>query len=324
MRPPSDPDPHAGPARLGLRDAPRLLAAYGIFVALAGLFLFLTITKPDTFFTSGNLQNVLRQNSFTTVLAVGVTLTILTGGIDLSVGSVVALSGVLCADRLASGSGIPVAILVGAAAGLVNGALITRVRIPPFLVTLATMLIVRGAAQKLTSGRTIPVPDAIAPSFAVLSDGMVPVAIMAAVLALAAFALARTPFGRHLYAVGGNPEAARLCGIRVPRVLLVVYVLCGLLAGLAGVMVASRLSSGYPNAGLFFELDAVAAAVVGGTSLFGGRGSIVGTLAGAFFIGILNNGLNLYEVQHYDQQMVKGAVLLLATSLDRWRAKETA
>jgi len=317
-----------GPASTLLRRAARFLAAYGIFVALAGLFVFLTITKNDTFFTQRNLMNVLRQNSFTTVLAVGVTLTILTAGIDLSVGSVVALSGVLCADVLAHGHGIAaglaVGLAVGAAVGLVNGALVTRVRIPPFLVTLATMLIVRGAAQKYTGARTIPIPEPVASAFSVLSDGLFPVAIMAAVLALAGFGLARTPFGRHVYAVGGNAEAARLCGIRVPRVLLVVYVLCGLLAGLAGVMVASRLASGYPNAGLFYELDAVAAAVVGGTSLFGGRGSVWGTLAGALFIGILNNGLNLYEVQQYDQQMVKGAVLLLATSLDRWRTKETA
>jgi ribose/xylose/arabinose/galactoside ABC-type transport system permease subunit len=134
--------------------------------------------------------------------------------------------------------------------------------------------------------------------------------------------LTRTRFGRHVYAVGGNPEAARLAGIRVPRVLLWVYVLCGACAGLAGVMVASRIGSGYPNAGLFYELDAIAAVVVGGTSLFGGRGSVWGTLAGAFFIGILNNGLNLYEVQEYDQRIVKGVVLLAAASLDLWRGRQ--
>ncbi len=132
----------------------------------------------------------------------------------------------------------------------------------------------------------------------------------------------RTPFGRHVYAVGGNPEAARLCGIRVRRVLILVYVACGLLAGLAGVMVAARVGAGDPNSGEGYELDAVAAAVVGGTSLFGGRGSVWGTLAGALFIGLVNNGLNLFEVQHYDQKIVKGLVLLAATSLDLWRGRD--
>jgi len=135
--------------------------------------------------------------------------------------------------------------------------------------------------------------------------------------------LTRTAFGRHVYAVGGNPEAARLAGIRVRRVLVCVYAACGLLAGLAGVIVASRIGSGYPNAGELYELDAIAATVVGGTSLFGGRGSIWGTLAGAFFIGILNNGLNLYEVHAYDQMILKGVVLLAATSLDLWRSRDS-
>lgn len=306
----------------------RFLAGYGIFLALAGLFLFLAIARSDTFFTGQNLMNVLRQNSFTAILAAGMTLTVLTGGIDLSVGSVVALAGVLCADVLARGGGVVAAmgagLAVGALVGLVNAALVNAVRIPPFLVTLATMLIVRGAALKYTGARTIPVPEAASGVFTALSEGIVPVAVMLAVFVAVWVLLVRTPFGRHVYAVGGNAEAARLAGIRVQRVRLGVYLACGIAAGLAGVMVASRLDSGYPNAGLFYELDAVAAVVVGGTSLFGGRGSVWGTLAGAFFIGILNNGLNLFEVQHYDQQIVKGVVLLAATSLDLWRGKEEA
>lgn len=303
----------------------RWVADYGILVALAALFAFLAISRHETFLTSFNLQNILRQNSFTVILACGMTLAILSAGIDLSVGSVVALAGVVCAWFVAHGYGIPLGLLagcvVGALTGGVNGLFVTRVRIPPFIATLATMMVVRGLALKFTGARTIPIPADSLEAFAGLSDGFTPVVVMLAVVVATWLLLTRTPFGRHVYAVGGNPEAARLAGIRVPRVLLGVYVLCGAMAGLAGVMVASRIGSGYPNAGLFYELDAVAAVVVGGTSLFGGRGSVWGTLAGAFFIGILNNGLNLYEVQEYDQRIVKGAVLLAAASLDLWRGR---
>jgi ribose transport system permease protein len=301
----------------------RWLSSYGIFIALAAECLALAITT-DAFFTTGNIMNVLRQNAFTAILAAGMSFAILTGGIDLSVGSVVALSGILCADVLVRGwglaAGIAAGLFVGLAVGAINGLVVTKVGIPPFIVTLAMMLIARGAAYKYTDARTI---SGLPASFASLSYGLVPVAIMAAVFALAWLLLMRTPQGRHVYATGGNREAAWLAGIRVDRVLLGVYVLCGACAGLAGVLVASRLNAGYPKAGEFYELDAVTAVVVGGTSLFGGRGSIWGTLAGAFFIGILNNGLNLFHVETYDQLMVKGAVLLAAASLDRWRA-ETA
>jgi ribose transport system permease protein len=299
----------------------RLLANYAIFAALALECLVLALAT-DAFFTQGNLSNVIRQNAFTAILAAGMSLVILTGGIDLSVGSVVGLAGVLGADvLLRSGSvpaGVAVGLLVGLAVGTVNGLAVTRLRVPPFIVTLAMMLVVRGAAYKYTNARTI---SGLPPSFAAISQGALSAAIMAAVFALTWLLLMRTPFGRHVYATGGNAEAAWLAGIRVNRVLLAVYALCGLCAGLAGVLVASRLSAGYPKAGEFYELDAVTAVVVGGTSLFGGRGSIWGTLAGAFFIGILNNGLNLFHVETYDQLMVKGAVLLAAASLDRWRAE---
>ena len=234
----------------------------------------------------------------------------------------VGLSGVLCADALVRGAplpaGVAVGLLVGLAVGAINGLAVTKLRVPPFIVSLAMMLLVRGAAYKYTNARTI---SGLPSSFAALSQGALAAATMAAVFALAWVLLMRTPFGRHVYATGGNPEAAWLAGIRVHRVLLAVYALCGLCAGLAGVLVASRLNAGYPKAGEFYELDAVTAVVVGGTSLFGGRGSIWGTLAGAFFIGILNNGLNLFHVETYDQLMVKGVVLLAAASLDRWRTK---
>jgi ribose/xylose/arabinose/galactoside ABC-type transport system permease subunit len=302
----------------------RLVSAYGIFGALLVECAFLALAT-DAFLTPENLANVLRQNAFTAIIAAGMSFAILTGGIDLSVGSVVALSGVACADVLSRGlglgPGLAAGLLVGLAVGALNGLVVTRLGIPPFVVTLAMMLLARGAAYKYTDARTI---SGLPASFASLSHGFAPTAIMAAVFALAFVLLARTAFGRHVYATGGNRDAAFLAGIRVNDVLLRVYVLCGLLAGLAGVLVASRLNAGYPKAGEFYELDAVTAVVVGGTSLVGGRGSIWGTLGGAFFIGVLNNGLNLYHVEHYDQLVVKGAVLLAAASLDRWRAEPAA
>lgn len=297
----------------------RLLSRYAIFVALAVECLVVGLLT-DTFFTQANLSNVLRQNAFIAILAAGMTFVILTGGIDLSVGSVVGLSGVVTAGLLAGGAGLTVAIaaglFVGLVVGLVNGLAVTTLRIPAFVVTLAMMLVVRGAAFKYTDARTI---TGLPEPFAVLSSGVATAAIMGVVFVAAWIVLVRTPIGRHVYAVGGNVAAAWLSGVRVARVQLAVYATCGLSAGLAGVLVASRLNAGYPRAGEYYELDAIAAVVVGGTSLFGGRGSIWGTLAGAFFIGILNNALNLFQVSTYDQMIVKGAVLLAATSLDRWR-----
>jgi ribose transport system permease protein len=300
---------------------PRALSSSAIFIALALECLVLAVAT-DTFLTTENLTNVLRQNAFPAIVAAGMTFVILTGGIDLSVGAVVGLAGVLCADALVHGwslgAALGVGLAVGLVVGLVNALIVTRVRVPPFIVTLAMMLVVRGIAFKYTDARTISgLPD----SFASLSQTVPMVIAMAVTFVLSWLLLMRTPFGRHVYATGGNRDAAWLSGVRVDRVLTLVYVLCGLAAGLAGVLVASRLNSGYPRAGELYELDAVAAVVVGGTSLFGGRGSIWGTLGGTFFIGVLNNGLNLYNVSAYDQMIVKGAVLLAAASLDRWRGR---
>ena len=299
--------------------ARRFLSRYAIYIALAVECATLALAT-NAFFTVDNLGNVLRQNAFPAIIAAGMTFTILTAGIDLSVGSVVGLSGVLCADTLAHGGGLAAAIgaglALGIAVGAANGLIVTRIRIPPFIVTLAMMLVVRGIAFKYTNAGTISnLPPLLSP----LSRGLPMTAAMVTVFALSWVALERTAFGRHVYAIGGNADAAWLSGVRVNRVLMAVYIGCGACAGLAGVLVASRLNAGYPRAGELYELDAVAAVVVGGTSLFGGRGSIWGTLAGAFFIGILNNGLNLYNVSPYDQMIAKGAVLLAATSLDRWR-----
>jgi ribose transport system permease protein len=295
------------------------LSRYAIFVAL-GLECLVVGLAADSFLTAANLANVLRQNAFIAILAAGMTFVILTGGIDLSVGSVVGLSGVVAAGLLAAGAAMPAAIAaalgVGLAVGTVNGFAVTTLRVPAFVVTLAMMLVVRGAAFKYTDARTI---TGLPPAFGVLGGGAAAAACMLSVFALSWLVLARTRFGRHVHAVGGNPAAAWLAGVPVERVRFVVFMVSGLTAGLAGVLVAARLNAGYPRAGEYYELDAIAAVVVGGTSLFGGRGSIWGTLAGAFFIGILNNALNLFHVSTYDQLIVKGIVLLLATSLDRWR-----
>jgi len=299
----------------------RWLSRYAIVGALVLECVFLALAT-DSFFSAANLSNVLRQNAFTAILAAGMTFVILTAGIDLSVGSVVGLSGVLCADLLVRGLPLPLAaaagLLVGLATGAINGAAVTLLRVPAFIATLATMLVVRGAAFMYTDARTI---SGLPARFSVLSSGAVTASIVGLIFVLSWFALTRTPFGRHVYAVGGNESAAWLSGIRVARVRLAVYSICGMSAGLAGVMVASRLNAGYPRAGEYYELDAIAAVVVGGTSLFGGSGSVWSALAGAFFIGILNNGLNLYRVSPYEQLVVKGVVLLAAASMDRWRGK---
>jgi ribose transport system permease protein len=297
----------------------RWIEQHAIFIVLLFECLVLTLTT-DAFLTSNNLGNVLRQNAFTAVLAAGMTFVILSGAIDLSVGSIVGLAGVLCADLMARGVGVGVAISVGVSSGILIGALnglaVTRLRIPAFVVTLAMMLIARGAAFKYTDARTI---TGLPASFGWLSSGFAASTIMAVVFAASWLVLMRTAFGRHVYAVGGNVEAAALSGVRVSRVQRRVFLISGACAGIAGVLVASRLNAGYPRAGEFYELDAIAAVVVGGTSLFGGRGSIWGALGGAFFVGVLNNGLNLFRVSPYDQLMVKGAVLLIAASLDRSR-----
>jgi ribose transport system permease protein len=297
----------------------RFLSRYAIFIALVIECLIVGFAT-DTFFTPANLVNVLRQNAFIAILAAGMTFVILTGGIDLSVGSVVGLSGVICAGLLASGAGVAVSVCAGLStglvAGMVNGLAVTALRVPAFVVTLAMMLVVRGAAFKYTDARTI---TGLPQGFGALSGGTMASIVMIGVFVLSWIALTRTRFGRHVHAVGGNLQAAWLAGVRVTRVQFSVFAISGLAAGLAGVLVASRLNAGYPRAGEYYELDAIAAVVVGGTSLFGGRGSIWGTLAGAFFIGILNNALNLFHVSTYDQLIVKGGVLLVATSLDRWR-----
>jgi ribose/xylose/arabinose/galactoside ABC-type transport system permease subunit len=301
-----------------------LAAVLGVLVAIFAIF-------APHFFSADNLLNVSLQASITAIIAAGMTFVILTAGIDLSVGSVVALSGIVATSTLKLGlplaMGLPLAVVAGLAFGALSGGIaglvVARFSIAPFIVTLALMTVWRGVAFVVTSGR--PVWD-LPPAFGALGGARwfgvpFPTLVMAAVYAAAHVALVKTRFGRHVFAVGGNPEAARLAGIRTQRIVASVYVLCGTLAAASGVLLASRMNSGQPNAGLMYELDVIAAVVVGGTSLSGGRGSIVGTFLGAMLIAVLRNGLNLLDVDSYVQQVVVGVVILLAVLFDPVRRK---
>ncbi len=297
----------------------------GILAALIVLCAILSLLPQTSsaFVASKNIFNILRQISTNMLLACGMTMVIILGGIDLSVGSIIALSGVLAAGCVARynmpiGSAVLVGILVGLVIGAANGVVISKTTIPPFIVTLATMNIARGLAKVYTGGSPVRV---VTTEWQFIGAGYigsipVPVIIMVAVLIVTGFIMNRTRMGRHIYAVGGNPQAARFSGIKVPRVKFFVHTYSGLMAGLAGVILASRMYSGQPTAGEGAEMDAIAAVVVGGTSMAGGAGKLGGTIIGALIIGILSNGLNLLNVNTFWQDVVKGAVILAAVFID--------
>ncbi|MFI4942057.1 MAG: ABC transporter permease [Burkholderiales bacterium] len=293
----------------------------GTLVGLCLLSILLSILSPH-FLSVSNLRNVLEQTAINAVVAVGMTYVIVSGGIDLSVGSIVAFSGVLLASALAAGAPAPAAIAAGLAAGalcgLANGLLVTRGRLPPFIATLGMMSVARGAALVFTEGRPISGFDT---GFRSLATGRVlglptPVLVVALVYVAAHLLLTRTRFGRYVYAIGGNEEATRLSGVAVRFHKTMVYVLCGTTSALAAVLLTSRLNSAQPIAGMMYELDAIAATVIGGTSLLGGSGSLGGTLVGALIMGVLRNGLNLLGVSSYLQQIVIGAVIIVAVLVD--------
>jgi ribose/xylose/arabinose/galactoside ABC-type transport system permease subunit len=326
-------------------DRSKRRAAYyrigGVTLGICALLVALNIATHGDFLAPGNVLNILRQISVNAVLATGQTFVIITAGIDLSVGSLIALTGVLMAGTVAA-TGSPwlglllavgVGIGVGGAAGAINGAPVVKFGLPPFITTLAMMLMARGVAFLFTGGRPLEIDNS---AFNWLGTGLVfpflqnvfhipgfpvPVLIMLAVVIAASYALGRTRFGRYVYAIGGNEEAARLSGINVARVKLSVYVLSGALAGLASLLLAARLNAGIPQSGEGYELQSIAAVVVGGTSLMGGRGSIGGTFVGALLIGVLYNVMNLLSVQSYAQDVVLGAVILLAVMLDELRKR---
>ncbi len=294
---------------------------FGTLLGFLGLCLVLWILTPH-FLTVSNLLNIAQQTSINAIIAVGLTFVIITAGIDLSVGSILAFSGVVLAWTLNAGVPLPLALLVGLGVGvlvgLVNGFLISYGRLPPFISTLGMMSVARGCALLFSDGRPI---SGFSESFRVLATGElfyipVPVIITGIVYIVAHIALTRTKFGRYAYAIGGNEEAAMLSGVNVKVRKAIVYGLSGLLSGLAAIILTARLNSAQPIAGFMYELDAIAATVIGGTSLMGGRGTVFGTLIGAMIIGVLRNGLNLLDVSSYIQQVVIGSVIISAVLVD--------
>ncbi|MCG6202217.1 ribose ABC transporter permease [Psychromonas antarctica] len=280
----------------------------------------------EYFFTVDNLLNILRQTSVIAILAAGMTLVILTAGIDLSVGSILALCGAFAASMISMEIpvliAVPVSLLGGAALGSVAGMIIAKGKVQAFIATLVTMTLLRGVTMVYTDGRPISTGFTdVADVFAWFGTGYlfgipVPVWLMIGVFSSIWYLLNHTRFGRYIYALGGNESATLLSGINVDRIKIGVYSICGLLSALAGIIITSRLSSAQPTAGMGYELDAIAAVVVGGTSLMGGKGRIMGTLIGALIIGVLNNALNLLDVSSYYQMIVKAVVILLAVLVD--------
>ncbi|MBR9858909.1 MAG: ribose ABC transporter permease [Gammaproteobacteria bacterium] len=301
------------------------LIAQKSLIALLVLIAVVSALSPN-FFTVDNLLNILRQTSVNAIIAVGMTLVILTAGIDLSVGSVLALCGAFAASMVSMELSIfitlPAVLLAGFALGGVSGIIVAKGRVQAFIATLVTMTLLRGVTMVYTEGRPISTGFTDAGDiFAWFGTGYVfgipvPVWLMAMTFLGAWYLLNHTRFGRYIYAVGGNEAAARLSGINVARVKMGVYAICGMLSALAAIIVTSRLSSAQPTAGTTYELDAIAAVVLGGTSLAGGKGAIMGTLIGALIIGFLNNALNLLDVSSYYQMIAKASVILLAVLVD--------
>lgn len=301
----------------------------GMLIILGLLCVFLSIAAPN-FLDVNNVLNIFKQVSIIAVLAAGMTVVILTGGIDLSVGAVVALAGVTSVMASQAGVNPVIAMLSGIAigygVGLINGFFTAKAKLPAFIVTLGSFTYARGLAYVISGGYPIVLESQV---FKFFGAGKVfgipsPVYIMVIVYIVMFYVLKYTMFGRHVYAIGGNEEAARLSGIKVERVLLNVYSLSGALAGLGGVILASRLYSGQPTAGQMYELDAIAAVILGGTSLTGGRGRIQGTIIGVLIMGVISNGLTLMDVSYYWQLVIKGGVIVAAVLLDRLRSKNGA
>ena len=314
------------------------------FAALGSLFVLIAVfsATSSAFFTVNNAMTIALQVTSIALLGIGATCVIITGGIDLSVGSVLALAGVVAALAVKDW-GIPVpfamliGILTGSICGFINGILVTKMKLPPFIATLGMMLIARGFALQITGARAV---SGLGEAFGVLGNGSLfrivnigddgfptvvfpgipyPVILMVVIAVAVSLMLNRSVLGRHIYAVGSNADAARLSGVNVTRVVSFTYVLSGTLAGLTGCVLMSRLVTAQPNEGVMYELDAIASAVIGGTSLMGGVGTISGTGIGAFVIGILRNGLNMNGVSAFTQQIIIGLVILVTVWIDQLR-----
>jgi erythritol transport system permease protein len=315
-----------------------LLLKLRAVLVLAILLLAFSILTPS-FLTVNNLSILAKHVAISAILAVGMTFVILAGGIDLSVGSVAGLAGMVAGGLLTVGIGghtagvvvsIAAALLVSTAVGLLNGLLVSQLAVAPFIATLGTLYIARGAAMLLSQGKTFPNLAGTAArgstGFGTLGQSFVlgiplPVWLMIGIAAAATLVAARTPFGRHVYAIGGNERAARLAGIRIGRVKVLTYCFSGLCAGLVGLIIASQLESAHPATGESFELNAIAAVVLGGTSLMGGRGSIGGSLIGAFVIGVLADGLVMIGVSEFWQMVIKGVVIVMAVTVDQLQTR---
>lgn len=312
----------------GNKDSQRaadIATKYGIYLAFLVMCIFFA-TQNAVFLTPTNLINILRQVSFNAILAMGMTIVIITGGIDLSVGSILALSAVVTASLVRASNPllpVPAAILVGLAlgalCGFLSGLVVTKGKKPPFIATLVMMTIARGAAQLYTKGRPV---TGLRPDFTFLGSGFlfgisVPIYIMGLVILVSYLILNQLRLGRYIYAVGGNEMSARASGIKVGMVKNFAYIFSGTLSALVGIVLTARLNSAAPVLGGGYELDAIAAAVIGGTSMDGGRGNVIGTLVGALIIGTISNGLDILNVSAYWQQIIKGLIILIAVLLDR-------
>lgn len=299
------------------------LVKYRVFVIFAVMFVAMAVSS-DVFLTKANLLNMLRQLSINGILAVGMTFVLITGGIDLSVGAVLTFSAMVGCSLIQKGSPYPVilallvSISIGLGIGLVNGLVVAKGRVPAFIVTLGTQLMAAGAALLLRNGSPIP---GLKDEYNVIGAGNflgipLPIYIFFSVMLIGGFVLRRTQFGRHTYAVGGNALAARACGINDKAVTIWVYVISGLCAAIAGIVLSARVRTATPIAGNGYELDAIAAAVLGGTSLTGGIGNMWGTLAGVLIIGLLNNGMDLLNIQSYIQDIIQGFIIVAAVFID--------
>lgn len=307
------------------RDNMDRFSKYGIYIAFILICIFFASVNP-VFISPKNLINMVRQVSFNAILGMGMTIVILTGGIDLSVGSVLALAAVVCGSFIRTSApvlpvipAILIGLLIGAACGLFNGVVITKGRLAPFIVTMVMMTAARGMTQLYTQGRPM---TGLAPSLNFLGAGSilgipVPIYILALIVLTTHFILNNTRIGRYIYAVGGNEQAAKASGIKVHRVKMFAYTFSGVMAAIVGMMMSARLNSASPVLGNGYELDAIAATVIGGASMEGGKGKVIGTLIGALIIGTISNGLDILNVSPYWQQIIKGAIILIAVLLDK-------
>jgi ribose/xylose/arabinose/galactoside ABC-type transport system permease subunit len=308
-----------------------LLESYGIIVVVIVMMIALALTKPAVFLSAENLTNILKQNASLALLALGMLIVVITGGIDLSVGSVMALGMVCIAISAQAGVPWPITILigpiVGVIVGIINGLGLTWLKLPhPFIMTLGTLNIARGLTYLVTGGAPV---SGLGPEVRYLGivywdfgifrppAGLPASLVVVAVAAMCVwYFLTRLSVGRHIYAIGGNPQAARVSGINVDGVLVLVYSICGFFAGVAGLLLVGRTGSGFPNAGIGIELDAIAAVIIGGASFFGGRGNVLGALAGVLIMGLLRNGLNINNVSAFWQMILIGFVIIAAVYID--------